>query len=171
MLFAGIFSVATSPFWRHSFVQLFLNGIKKPVKVKVIGASDILVSVSTVQPFDEEIADLTERFSTQVVLPTFAPAKKAAGGCTNPDPITRTTNAKPPFSKKGLGGDTMASQPISQTVLELELEVRTGEVNRAALSDSFIMRPILAGRDIWLISRIPKIHIISDIICVFMYLS
>jgi hypothetical protein len=59
-------------------------------------------------------------------------------------PTATIFELKPPFGKKGLGGGTLAAQPISQTILELELEGRSGEgVTRAVLTDSFTLRLIL----------------------------
>ena len=41
---------------------------------------------------------------------------------------------------KGLCGKTYSHQPISQAVLELELEVRNGGTRRAMLTDGFVLR-------------------------------
>ena len=131
------------------YSSLFLNEF--PDAVGVSGASDILARVS-VNHCEKDIADLLEILSLQPDLSPETFAKLAAGDCGNPHPIAPRGSTigpidtifelKAPYSKRGLGGGTLAAQPISQTVLELELEVRNRGATRAVLTDSFILRVI-----------------------------
>ena len=89
--------------------------------------------------FSMQLRSMTKAAS--LVAQADSSAAPSVSASASPKPTGVIIELKSPYnSKKGLCGNTYSHQPISQAVLELELEARNGGVCRAMLTDGFILR-------------------------------